>query len=176
MGGGARSVLTASHCWAVMENTAQSTSLPTAKPRLVCEKCGRTFVLEEALLYHGIMCTKIMETKVKEEQVDVKNFFGSDSEDDDDCELLFYTAKNLELNSQQEILAGLEKRLGVKVTEFKGKYELGGRVDRKMKTKYQRMELTERNRNPGGQSQGQKTGRVRCDCCHRDGPPPSSPE
>merc|ERR1711890_64535 len=103
--------------------------------KLVCHDCRRTFAKKERLHYHLIMCTR----EKKEEIISVKNFFGINSDDDDDddnnMELLFFSAKNLEKNSREEIIDGLEKRLGVKVTEFKGKEKMRGRSNKKMKKK-----------------------------------------
>ena len=86
---------------------------------LECDRCSRMFLNEETLKYHTVMCNK---TRIlgKGERRTVKDFFPSD-EEDDSINLLFFTEKNLELTSKKDIIASVEKKLGVSVTEFTGK-------------------------------------------------------
>jgi len=90
---------------------------------LKCDRCDRLFLNEETLKYHTVMCNKTRVLGKKGERRTVKDFFPSD-DDDDSINLLFFTEKNLELTSKKEIIASVEEKLGVSVTEFRGKEKL----------------------------------------------------
>ena len=131
---------------------------------LECDRCSRMFLNEETLKYHTVMCNK---TRIlgKGERRTVKDFFPSD-EEDDSINLLFFTEKNLELTSKKDIIASVEKKLGVSVTEFTGKEKASNREPQKKRgrgkrtasikpsTKKQAVFLPKKERN-----------QVKCDCC-----------
>merc|ERR1712126_227256 len=89
---------------------------------LECDRCGRMLSNEQTLKYHRVMCNKTKSLGTGERRT-VKDFFPSD-DDDDSINLLFFTEKNLELTSKKEIIASVEEKLGVSVTEFRGKEKL----------------------------------------------------
>ena len=101
--------------------------------QLECDRCGRFFLNEETLKYHTVMCNK---TRIlgKGERRTVKDFFPSDDEDNP-VNLLFFTEKNMELTSKEDIIASVEQELGVSVTEFTGKEKTSDSEPHIMKNK-----------------------------------------
>ena len=130
--------------------------------QLKCDRCDRLFLNEQTLKYHTVMCNK---TRVlgKGERRTVKDFFPSD-DDDDSINLLFFTEKNLELTSKQEIIASVEEKLGVSVTEFKGKEKALDSEPQKKRRRRKRATAAKTNTKKEAVPK-KESNQVKCDCC-----------
>ena len=142
---------------------------------LFCNKCQKKFTKESALKYHKVMCTKTP-TVSKEGRRRVKDFFPS-SDDDNKIELLFFSEKNMELQSKEDIINDLKEKLGDIVTEFEGK-PIAPEDDRNKITKRRKQrkdnskrEETRRRREDRHKQKrlhsagGHKGSTIQCDCC-----------
>ena len=129
---------------------------------LKCDRCDRLFLNEQTLKYHTVMCNK---TRVlgKGERRTVKDFFPSD-DDDDSINLLFFTEKNLELTSKQEIIASVEEKLGVSVTEFTGKEKASDSEPQKKRRRRKRATPIKTKKKAEFLPK-KESNQVQCDCC-----------
>ena len=142
---------------------------------LTCKKCLKKFTKETALKYHIVMCTKTPLVS-KEGRRRVKDFFPS-SDDDSKIELLFFSEKNMELRSKEDIINDLREKLGDTVTEFEGKPIAPEDQRNKMTPKRKRRkdnykrEETRRRREDRHKLKrvhstgGHKGSTIQCDCC-----------
>ena len=132
--------------------------------QLKCDRCDRLFLNEQTLKYHTVMCNK---TRVlgKGERRTVKDFFPSD-DDDDSINLLFFTEKNLELTSKKDIIASVEQKLGVSVTEFTGKEKASDREPQRKRRRRKRTTSIKPSTKKKAVFQPKKErNQVKCDCC-----------
>ena len=117
--------------------------------RLSCDRCRRKFKNEVILEYHKVRCSsKWQSDKVsmkpqekwiggkKEKTVLVKKQVkveqqGDDNEQDDNLDLAFFSAKNLELASEADLVGKLESHLGVLAPPFDGEIDVAALMVRR---------------------------------------------
>ena len=136
---------------------------PKRGKQLECDRCGRMFLNDQTLQYHTVMCNK-RRTFAKGEIRNVKEFFPSDNEDDP-INLLFFTEKNLEVRTKEEIIASVERKLGVPVTEFRGKEKTSEREPPKKRRKGKMATSVVKTKKQAVSARKKERNQVKCDCC-----------
>ena len=124
------------------DDQSEDEELKLDRNRLSCDRCRRKFKNEVILEYHKVRCSsKWQSDKVsmkpqekwirgkKEKTVLVKKQVkveqqGGENKQDDDLDLAFFTAKNLELSSEADLVGKLESHLGVLATPFDGEIDV----------------------------------------------------